>query len=136
MTAERAREEGFCKRVAESPAEVANLYQISGQSSLDDPTLGHVVRPVWIKIDGPLEASKVSYLGRRIEQARQERVNLIFFEIDSPGGLVESRRRSRRLDRQHRGYENRSLHQRPRLRAFLPFCPWLAATSFSSRTAA
>ena len=30
---------------------------------------------------------KVGYLSRRIDQARQEKVNLIFFQIDSPGGL-------------------------------------------------
>ncbi|APW60375.1 NfeD family protein [Paludisphaera borealis] len=90
LTAERAREEGFCKRVAETPAEVAQIYQISGQSSIDDPTLGQVVRPVWIKIEGSVEESKVSYLGRRIEQARRERANLLFFQIDSPGGLVAS----------------------------------------------
>lgn len=90
LTAERARAEGFCKRVVESPAEVAGLYRLSGQSSLDDPTLGQIPRPVWIKIDGALDASKISYLSRRIDQARRDQVNLIFFEIDSPGGLVET----------------------------------------------
>jgi len=88
LTAERAREEGFCKRVAETPAEVANIYQIGGQSSIDDPTLGQVVRPVWIRIEGLIDESKVSYLGRRIEQARREKANLLFFQVDSPGGLV------------------------------------------------
>jgi membrane-bound serine protease (ClpP class) len=90
LTAERARAEGFCKRVAETPAEVAQIYQIGGQSSIDDPTLGQVVRPVWIRIEGPLDGSKASYLGRRVEQARRERANLLFFQIDSPGGLVQS----------------------------------------------
>ena len=90
LTAERAREEGFCKRVAETPAEVAQIYQISGQSSLDDPTLGQVVRPIWIRIEGRLEGSKVNYLSRRIAQARQEKANLLFFQIDSPGGLVQA----------------------------------------------
>lgn len=90
LTADRARAEGFCKRVADSPAEVASLYRLRGQSSLDDPTLGQLPRPLWIKIDGQLEPSKISYLARRIEQARRDRVNLIFFEIDSPGGLVEA----------------------------------------------
>lgn len=90
LTADRAREEGLCKRVAATPAEVAHLYRISGSAAIDDPTLGSLLRPVWIRIDGPIEASKLSYLGRRIEQARQERANLVFFEIDSPGGMVEA----------------------------------------------
>jgi len=90
LTAERAREEGFCKRVAETPAEVAHLYRIDGRSTIDDPTLGDLLRPVWIKIEGPIDSSKLSYLGRRIDQARRERANLVFFEIDSPGGTVEA----------------------------------------------
>lgn len=89
LTADRARDEGFCKRVAETPAEVAAIYRIAGQSTVDDPTLGELLRPVWIQIEGPIEPAMVSYLGRRIDQARREKANLVFFEIDSPGGLIE-----------------------------------------------
>jgi membrane-bound serine protease (ClpP class) len=87
LTARRARAEGFCKALAENPAEVAHIYQIGGQSAVEDPTLGQAIRPIWIKISGPLDPVKVGYLARRIEQARQEKVNLVFFQIDSPGGL-------------------------------------------------
>jgi membrane-bound serine protease (ClpP class) len=87
LSAKRARAEGFCKAIAENPAELASIYQIKGQSSIDDPTLGQALRPIWIKISGPLDPAKVGFFSRRIEQARQERVNLIFFQIDSPGGL-------------------------------------------------
>jgi membrane-bound serine protease (ClpP class) len=87
LPARRARAEGFIKAYAESPAELAGIYQIRGQSSVDDPTLGQAVRPIWIKISGPLDTTKVGFFSRRIEQARQEKVNLIFFQIDSPGGL-------------------------------------------------
>jgi membrane-bound serine protease (ClpP class) len=87
LTAKRARAEGFVKAIAENPADVAHIYQIGGQSSVEDPTLGQIIRPVWIKIEGPLDTVKVSYLARRIEQARQAKVNLLFFQIDSPGGL-------------------------------------------------
>ena len=87
LTAARARAEGFCKALAENPADVAHIYQIGGQSSVEDPTLGQAIRPIWIKISGPLDSVKVGYLARRIDQARQERVNLIFFQIDSPGGM-------------------------------------------------
>ena len=45
LTAKRAREEGFCKRTADSPAELASIYQIAGQSAVDDPTLGPVDPP-------------------------------------------------------------------------------------------
>ena len=59
LTAKRARAEGFSKALAENPAEVAHIYQIGGQSSVEDPTLGQVIRPIWIKISGPLDTVKV-----------------------------------------------------------------------------
>jgi membrane-bound serine protease (ClpP class) len=87
LTAQRARAEGFCKRTADSPAELASIYQISGQSAVEDPTLGRTVRPAWIKLEGPLDTVMVSYLTRSFEQAHQEKVNLVFLQIDSPGGV-------------------------------------------------
>jgi membrane-bound serine protease (ClpP class) len=90
LTAERAREEGFVKLLAENPADVANAYRQAGQSSESDPTLGQVIRPVWIEIEGTLDSVKESYLRRRIEQAKQEKANLIFFAMDSEGGIDKS----------------------------------------------
>jgi len=87
LTAARAREMGFVKFTADSRAEVARAYHISGTNSADDPTLGQEIRPVWIEIKGPLDTKQGSSLGRLIEQARQDQVNLLLFEIDSPGGL-------------------------------------------------
>jgi membrane-bound serine protease (ClpP class) len=90
LTAKRARDEGFCKAFAENTADVSMTYHIGGQSSVDDPTLGQPIRPIWIRIHGPIDPVKVGYLSRRIEQARKEKINLIFFQIDSPGGLDSS----------------------------------------------
>jgi membrane-bound serine protease (ClpP class) len=87
LTAQRAREEGFCKRTAETPAEVASIYQISGQSAVEDPTLGQSIRPVIIKLDGPLDTVMVSSVSRSLVQARQDKVNLVIFEISCPGGV-------------------------------------------------
>ncbi len=87
LTSRRARQEGFSKLTADNPAEVARAYRLAGQAAANDPTLGQVIRPVWIQIRGPLDTVKKSYLIRRIEQARQERVNLVLFQVDSEGGL-------------------------------------------------
>lgn len=87
LTAQRAREERISKLTADNPAEVAKVYRLSGRATANDPTLGQVIRPVWIKLDGPLDTVKRSYLTRRIEQARQERVNLVLFDINSEGGV-------------------------------------------------
>lgn len=87
LSVDMARAKGLCKLATDSPAELAGAYGLSGEASLDDPTLGQELRPVWIKIQGPIDTVKRAYLSRRIEQARQERVNLLFFEIDSQGGI-------------------------------------------------
>ena len=87
LTTARARERGFAKFTAESRAEVARAYKIGGNNAGDDPTLGKEIRPVWIEIKGPLGTREKSSLTRLIEQARQEHVNLLLFQIDSPGGL-------------------------------------------------
>jgi membrane-bound serine protease (ClpP class) len=87
LDARKARERGFVKLLADTPAEVARFYKLAGQSSAADPTLGQAIRPVWIQVQGPIDSVKRSYLSRRIEQARQEKVNLVFFQLNSTGGI-------------------------------------------------
>ena len=84
LTAAHAREIGVAKRVAEDRLAVAAAY---GLPASIDPTLGQEPAPVWIQVEGPIDTVKESYLRRRMAQARQEKANLIFFEINSPGGL-------------------------------------------------
>src|SRR5262249_331626 len=48
LSARRAREEGFCKRIADSRAELTSIYQIGGRAAIEDPTLGQSVRTAWI----------------------------------------------------------------------------------------
>lgn len=87
LAARRAREEGFVKLLADSPGQVANVYHVDPKAISNDPTLTGEVRPVWVQIDGRLDSIKEAYLRRRIDQARRERVNLLFFQINSVGGL-------------------------------------------------
>ena len=65
---------------------LASMYQLGGRSSVDDPTLGQSVRPEWIKLEGLLDSVSVSFLSRKIEDARQQKKNLFILEIDSAGG--------------------------------------------------
>ncbi|MFO0959456.1 MAG: NfeD family protein [Isosphaeraceae bacterium] len=83
LDAPRAREE-MVKLLAKDRAEVGRAYGVKGLA--DDPTLGQKIKPVWIKISGPLDTVKESFLRRRVGQARQEGANLIFFQFDCPGG--------------------------------------------------
>ncbi len=90
LSARRAREEGLCKLIAEDRAQIANVYHIDSRALADDPTLLREARPVWIHIDGRVDPSKEAFLRRRIDQARREGVNLVFFQINSQGGLNTS----------------------------------------------
>jgi membrane-bound serine protease (ClpP class) len=87
LVAQRAHEEGFCKRTAESEDDIRGIYRLGSQSTVEDVTLGHKIAPVWIKLEGPLDTVMVSYLTRSVEQARQQKRNLLFLQIDSPGGI-------------------------------------------------
>jgi membrane-bound serine protease (ClpP class) len=86
LTAQRARDEGFCSRLADSRDELAAIYKVSGHSLEDDATLGQPRNPVWVQLEGPLDAVKVGHLNKRIEQAREEKSNLLIIQINSPGG--------------------------------------------------
>ena len=110
LTAERAREEGFCKRTAESSAEVAGIYRIGSRSAIEDPTLGQAIRPVWIKLEGPLDNVMVSYLTRSVEQARQQKEKPARLANQQPRRHRDSRRRPGRQDRRDQGHENCRLY--------------------------
>ncbi len=86
LTAQRARDEGFCTRTADNPDDVRSIYHISGRSTLEDPMLGQLPRPVWIHLEGPLDTVMVRHLTHRVEQAREEKANLLILQINSPGG--------------------------------------------------
>ena len=87
LTSSRAREEGIAKLRANDAVELANVYRLPPGALSSDPTLLNEPRPVWIAIEGRIDSGKEAYLRRRIEQARREGVNLVFFKINSQGGL-------------------------------------------------
>lgn len=88
LTAERARDLNFTKLLVRSRAQIAERYNLA--NAADDPTLGGPVRPVLIRIEGPIDTVEESYLRRRIGQALSgEGVNLMVFHLASEGGLVD-----------------------------------------------
>ncbi len=91
LTAERARDIRFTKLLARNRAKVAEVYGL--ESAADDPTLGGPVRPALIRIEGPIDTVKESFLRRRIAQAvNEQKTNLIVFAIDSEGGQIDDAR--------------------------------------------
>jgi membrane-bound serine protease (ClpP class) len=84
LVAERARGT-ISKLFADDRNAIKEAYHLDSTS--DDPTSGGKINPVLIRIEGPIDQVKESYLARRIKQAKQEQANLIIFDIDSPGGV-------------------------------------------------
>jgi membrane-bound serine protease (ClpP class) len=86
LLAERARSENFTKLLSDDISEILNTYRVAGGLS-NDPSLLAEPKAVWIKIDGQINASKERFIAQRIQKARSDGVNLIFFEINSEGGI-------------------------------------------------
>ena len=84
LTSARAREVGVAARVADDRAAVAAAYNLP---TTEDPTLGQEVIPVRIRVEGAINTIHESFLRQKIARARQEKANLVFFEVDSAGGL-------------------------------------------------
>ncbi len=85
--AARAREEGFTKLLTDDIVELFNTYRISSNGLANDPSLLAEPKAVWIKIDGQVNAIMERFIAQRIQKARLDGVNLIFFQINSGGGV-------------------------------------------------
>jgi membrane-bound serine protease (ClpP class) len=86
LLAERARSENFTKLLSDDISEILNTYRVAGGLS-NDPSLLAEPKAVWIKLDGQINAAKERFVAQRIQKARTSGVNLIFFEINSEGGI-------------------------------------------------
>ena len=107
MTAERARG-GFAKLLADDRVADSRGLQPARRPPTIPPSAASS-EPSRIPIDGPIDAMRESWLGRRIKQARIDKTNLIVFEIDSPGGIEGVGEQRRRDDLEHQGHEDRRL---------------------------
>jgi membrane-bound serine protease (ClpP class) len=91
FTGERAR--GYNMLVmhtAQSRQEVGTLYRLPRDAMREDHTAGEVPRAVLIKVDDVIEPILEQFVMRQIDRAVGSGVNLIIFEIESPGGLLLS----------------------------------------------
>ncbi len=76
-------------QTAETRGEVANLYNLPAEALRDDP-VGETPKVALIKIDGMIEPVLETFLERQIDRALSDGVNLLIFEVDSPGGFLLS----------------------------------------------
>ncbi|MFN0051728.1 MAG: NfeD family protein [Planctomycetales bacterium] len=92
FSGERARSyDMLAVHLAQSREEVGALYNLSREAMRETHTVGEAPRARLIKIDNRIDAMLEQFVIRQIERAVGAGVNLLIFEIDSPGGgLMES----------------------------------------------
>lgn len=89
VTAKRARDWGLSKRTVGSRRDLAALYGLRGASG-DDPGLGQAAPPVWVRLDGPIDAVKAGHVSRQISKAQELQAGLLVLELNSQGGVIEA----------------------------------------------
>ncbi len=93
LTADRARELNVTPLLVPNRGRLIEAYRLASAS--DDPTLGGPVKPILIRIEGPLDNVKEAYIRRRISQAvNEQRVNLIILHFDTEGGQIDGAKRA------------------------------------------
>ena len=73
---------------AQSRDEVATLYRLPREAMRQDATTGEAPKAMIIKIDNMIEPILEQFVMRQIDRALSTGVNLLIFEIDSPGGYA------------------------------------------------
>ena len=76
-------------QTAETRSDLADLYNFPREHLRENATSGETPRVVRIKIDEMIEPILQGFVDREIRRAKSSGVNLIIFEIDSPGGMLE-----------------------------------------------
>lgn len=76
-------------QTAETRSDLADLYNFPREFLRENATSGETPRVVRIKIDEMIEPILQGFVDREIRRAQSSGVNLIIFEIDSPGGMLE-----------------------------------------------
>ncbi len=73
---------------AQTREEVATLYKLSREAMRENPTTGEIPRAMLIRVDSVIEPILEQFVLRQIDRAVSSGVNVLIFEIDSPGGLA------------------------------------------------
>ena len=87
FTGSRARSlDVLVSQTVENRSDLAELYNFPREYLRENATAGETPRVVRIRIDDTIEPVLQGFVEREIRRAKSANVNLILFEIDSPGG--------------------------------------------------
>ncbi|MBM80364.1 MAG: hypothetical protein CMJ78_07195 [Planctomycetaceae bacterium] len=79
-------------RTATDRNEIRESYGLPFGALRDDPTVGQEVKPVMISIEGVIDYQLQEFVNREIDRAIANGANMIIFDVDSPGGLLDPSR--------------------------------------------
>ena len=75
---------------AQDRVDITDLYQLPRESMRSERAYDDVQKVALIRLDGVIEPVLETFLERQIERAQQQKIKLIIFEIESPGGYLLS----------------------------------------------
>ena len=89
LTGRRARELGFVRMLARTPAELARSLEIDERVLAIDPALDGGWKAAQIVLAGPITGDSVARARQQIERAVADGANFICLRVDSAGGSPE-----------------------------------------------
>ncbi len=91
FTGENARRwDVLVTQTATSRKELADTYKLEPSDLREDPSIAGELNVRLIKVEGMIEPVMGAYIQRLINRAVSEGANMIIFEVDSPGGYMET----------------------------------------------
>jgi ClpP class serine protease len=89
LTGRRARELGFVRMLAKTPAELARSLGVDERVLAIDPSLDGGWKAAQIVLSGPITADSVARARQQIERAVADGANFLCLRVDSAGGSPE-----------------------------------------------
>ena len=91
FTGENARRwDVLVTQTATSRKELADTYKLEPSDLREDPSIAGELNVRLIKVEGMIEPVMGAYIQRLINRAVSDGANMIIFEVDSPGGYMET----------------------------------------------
>ena len=87
LTAKSARDLRLSAVTVADSSDLARAYRLRDQATLDDPTVGRELKPLWFEISSEISPPVAERISRDLAKARGEQVNFVVFEINSKGGV-------------------------------------------------
>jgi membrane-bound serine protease (ClpP class) len=89
LTGRRARELGFVRMLAKTPADLARSLSVDERVLAIDPSIDGGWKAAQIVLAGPITADSVARARQQIERAVADGVNFLCLRVDSAGGSPE-----------------------------------------------